>query len=151
MVLQFTDGRPFTTGVCSYWDQLSREGSETPRIIINIEIEGLQTQAAVDTGGVYLVCDPEMSDLLDLNPSTSLGVDTLNIRGSKYQGSLQRIMVKMSAEEGESLDLEVTAFIPRLVPGQEWRLPSFLGLQGCLEFLRIAIDPSVNAFHFGPL
>ena len=150
MVLQFIDGRSFTTGVCSYWDQLSQEGAETPRIIISIEIEGLQTHAVVDTGGVYLVCDPEMSDLLDLNPGTGLVV-TLNIRGSNYQGHLQRITVKMPAEEGESLDLEVTAFIPRLAHGQEWQLPSFLGLHCCLERLRFAVDPVTNSFHFGPL
>lgn len=151
MVLQFADGRPFTTGACSYWDQLSSERTETPRIVVSVWIGDFQTQAAVDTGGVYLVCDPEISDLLNLSPSAGLGVDTLNIRGYKYEGSLQRLTITMLAEEGESLELEVTAFIPQLVPGQEWRLPSFLGLQGCLEFLRIAIDPSVNAFHFGPL
>ncbi len=151
MLLQFTDSRSFTTGVCPYWDHLSQGRIGTPRIAINIEIEGLWTQAVVDTGGVYLVCDPEMSDLLDLGPGTGLGVATLNIRGSNYQGSLQRITVKIPAEEGESLDLEVTAFIPQLTPGEEWHLPSLLGLQSCLEFLRFAVDPVENDFHFGPL
>ena len=151
MILQFADGRPFTTGACSYWDQPTSDRTETPRVIVTIWIGGSQTQAAVDTGGVYLVCDPEILDLLSLNSSTSLGVANLIIRGYKYTGHLQRLAITMLAEEGESLELEVTAFIPRLDPGQEWRFPSFLGLQGCLEFLRFAVDPGANVFYFGRL
>ena len=151
MVLQFADGRPFATGACPYWDQLSPDRTGTPRIIVAVWIGGSQTQAVVDTGGVYLVCDPEIPDLLDLDPSTSLGVAVLNIRGYEYVGDLQRLTVTLPAEEGESFELEVTAFVPRLDPGQEWRFPSFLGLQGCLEFLRFAVDPGANVFHFGRL
>ena len=150
-MLQFADGRPFATGACPYWDQLSPEHAETPRIVVSIWVGGSQTQAVVDTGGVYLVCDPEISDLLRLDPSTGLGVTALVIRGYKYVGRLQRLTITMLAEEGESLELEVTAFIPQLVPGQEWQFPSFLGLQGCLEFLRFAVDPKANVFYFGPL
>lgn len=151
MILQFADGRPFATGACPYWDQLSLDRTETPRILVAICIGDSQTQAVVDTGGVYLVCDPEIPDLLSLNPSTSLGVTNLIIRGYKYTGHLQRLTITMLAEEGESLELEVTAFIPRLDPEQEWRFPSFLGLQGCLEFLRFAVDPGANVFYFGRL
>jgi hypothetical protein len=151
MVLQFTDGRPFATGACSYWDQPPLGRTETPRITIAIWIGGSQTQAMVDAGGVYLVCDPEISDLLHLDPRTSLGVTTLAIRGYKYPGHLHRLAITLLAEKGESLELDVTAFIPRLDPGQEWHLPSFLGLQGCLEFLRFAVDPGSNIFYFGPL
>lgn len=123
----------------------------TPRITIVVQIGGFQTQAVVDTGGVYLVCDPEIPDLLDLNSRASLGVDTLVIRGYEYVGDLYRLPIRLLAEEGESLELEVTAFIPYLSPGQEWQTPSFLGLQGCLEFLRFAVDPGANVFYFGPL
>ncbi len=151
MVLQFADGRPFATGVCLYRDQLASGRTETSRIVVRISVGSFQTQTVVDTGGVYLVCDPEISDLLDLASGASLGVDTLIIRGYKYKGRLQRLTITMLAEEGENLELDVTAFIPQLSPGQEWQFPSFLGLQGCLEFLRLAIDPSANAFYFGPL
>jgi len=123
----------------------------TPRIIVAVQIGDFQTQAAVDTGGVYLVCDPEIPELLDLEQSTSLGMDDLVIRGYKYRGQLYRLPIKFPAEEGEGFELEVTAFIPRLGPGQEWHFPSFLGLQGCLEFLRFAVDPGANIFYFGPL
>jgi len=151
MVLQFADGRPFATGACPYRDQLSSDRAETPRILVAIWIGDSQTQAVVDTGGVYLVCDPGIPDLLDLDPSASIGVATLLIRGHEYVGHLHRLTITLPAEEGESLELDVTAFIPRLDPGQEWHFPSFLGLQGCLEFLRFAVDPGVNVFHFGRL
>jgi hypothetical protein len=151
MVLQFADGRPFATGICLYRDQLASGRIETSRIVVRVSIGGFQTQAVVDTGGVYLVCDPEISDLLSLSTRADLGVDTLVIRGYKYESRLQRLTITMLAEEGENLELNVTAFIPCLAPGQEWRFPSFLGLQGCLEFLRFAVDPGANAFYFGPL
>jgi len=150
-MLQFADGRPFATGVCPYWDLLSSERPGNPRIVVGVWIGGFQTQAVVDTGGVYLVCDPGMEDLLDLSPGTSLGVDTLLIRGYRYEGYLHRLRVTLLAEQGEDLELEVTAFIPHLALGQGWQFPSFLGLQGCLEFLRFAVDPGANAFYFGPL
>ena len=151
MVLQFADGRPFAIGACPYRDQLSPELAETPRIVVAIWIGDFQTQAVVDTGGVYLVCDPEIPDLLNLDSSVSLGVATLVIRGYGYVGDLHKLAIILPAEEGESLELEVTAFVPRLDPGQEWRFPSFLGLQGCLEFVRFAIDPGANVFYFGRL
>jgi len=151
MVLWFTDGTSFATGACLYWDQRPSDHTTTSRIIVAVQIGDVQTQAAVDTGGVYLVCDPEILEFLDLDPSTSLGVNNLTIRGVKYQGQLYRLPIKFPAAEGESFELEVTAFIPRLEPGQEWLFPSFLGLQGCLEFLRFAVDPGANVFYFGPL
>ncbi|MBM4429741.1 MAG: hypothetical protein FJ026_05235 [Chloroflexi bacterium] len=151
MVLQFADGRAFATGACPYRDQPTFDRTRTPRITIAVWIGGFQTQAVVDTGGVYLVCDPEIRDLLNLNPSASLGIATLVIRGYEYRGDLHRVGMTLLAKQGESLELEVTAFIPRLDPGQEWRFPSLLGLQGCLEFLRFAVDPGTNVFYFGPL
>jgi hypothetical protein len=149
MMLQFTDGRPFATGACWYRDHFVLKSRRTPRLIISISIGGFQTQAVVDTGGVYLVCDPEIADLLGLSPVTSLGYDTLIIRGYKYEGWLQRMPIEILANQGESLQLDVTTFFPALAPGQTWLFPSFLGLQGCLEFFRFAVDPGENAFYFG--
>ena len=34
---------------------------------------------------------------------------------------------------------------------ERWgELPSFLGLMGCLERMRFAVDPLDNTFYFGP-
>lgn len=150
MVLKFSDGRPFATGACSYRDQLPSDHIATPRIIVTVRIDGLQTETAVDTGGVYFVCDPEILNMFNLDPSAGLEVRPLRIRGVRYRGNLHRLAITLVAEKGESLKLEVAAFIPRLDSGQEWQKPSFLGLQGCLEFLRFAVDPGNNVFYFGP-
>lgn len=85
-----------------------------------------------------------------LSPFLLARRNSLTVRGIKYQGQLYRLPIKFLAAEGESFELEVTAFIPHLEPGQEWLFPSFLGLQGCLEFLRFAVDPGANVFYFGP-
>jgi predicted aspartyl protease len=150
MVLRFADGRAFATGACPYLDWFSPERRETARIFISVSIGESQTQAMVDTGGVYFVCDPEVAELLDLD-TPSLGNATLLIRGDRCEGSLHRHTVSIVAELGESFEQEVTLFVPRLAYGQEWHLPSILGLQGCLEFLRFAVDPATNTFYFGRL
>jgi len=60
------------------------------------------------------------------------------------------VSLSLPATEGNSLLLEANAFVPdseeRIL-----RFPSFLGLQGCLEWVRFAIDPLDQMFYFGPL
>lgn len=151
MVLQFADGRPFATGACPYWDQPPSGHTATPRITIIVEADDFETQAVVDTGGVYFVCDPEILNILNLDPSKGFEVPPLRIGIDKYRGNLHRLAITLLAEKGESLELEVAAFIPCLDPGQEWKKSPFLGLLGCLEFLRFAVDPGTNTFYFGRL
>jgi hypothetical protein len=150
MVLQFADGRPFATGACPYRDEADADREGTARIVVAVSIGGIQTQAVVDTGGVYFICDPGIADLVDLKSSASFDTDKVSIRGWVYEGALHRIMMALSAEQGESYELQVTAFVPQLALGQEWPRLSFLGLRGCLEFFRFAVDPGANAFYFGP-
>jgi predicted aspartyl protease len=150
-MLHFEDGRLFSQGACTFSYRPATEQDTTPRIMISVQIEGLYTETAVDTGGAYLVCDPEIADLLKLDPSSGLGTDKLQVRGSQVGGTLHRVSLTLLAQKGRSLALEVTAFVPRLHPNELWNLPSFIGLTGCLEFLRFAVDPGTNAFYFGPL
>ena len=151
MLLQHADGWPFATGSCPYLDHLAPRRSTKPRIFIPIAIGASSTQAAVDTGGVYFICDPELLGLLGLPSSPSLGRETVRIRGVDYKGHLHRLSIALQAVDGKGLQLKVTAFVPHLDPDQEWMLPNFLGLQGCLEFLRFAVDPAENMFYFGPV
>ncbi|MBN1484372.1 MAG: hypothetical protein JXA37_06580 [Chloroflexia bacterium] len=75
----------------------------------------------------------------------------MGIRDRTYQGELHRLSLVLKAQDGESVALEVTAFLPRLRPGETWNLPPFLGLRGCLERLRFAVDPASDTFYFGAL
>lgn len=150
-MLRFEDGRPFSQGACTFSYRPATEQDTTPRIMIGVQIESLYTETAVDTGGVYLVCDPEIADLLKLDPSSGMGSNKLCIRGFEVRGTLHRVSLTLLAQEGRSLELEVTAFVPCLQPHQLWSLPPFMGLAGCLEWLRFAVDPITDTFYFGSI
>ena len=151
MLLQFTDGQSFAQGCCGFLYRPATEQETTPRIILTVQIGGIETQAVVDTGGVYLVCDPEMADGLHLDPSYGVGSASLLIRGQTVSGTLYRLPLALVPQEGRGLEVEVTAFVPRLQPNESWNLPSFMGLSGCLERLRFAVDPATDTFYFGAI
>jgi hypothetical protein len=155
MLLRFEDGRPFSQGACKYRDRPATELETTPRIFIIVKIEGLPTETAVDTGGVYLLCNPEIAEKLHLDPASGFATDSLMIPrlGLRVAGTLHRLSLTFLAEEGKSLRLEATAFVPRLQLNKNKlrKLPSFMGLMGCLERIRFAVDPTTNTFYFGPI
>lgn len=64
---------------------------------------------------------------------------------------LQRLPITLPAVEGQGITIDATAFIP--APEVEWNedLPCILGMQGCLENLRFAVDPNDDTFYFGTL
>ncbi len=144
-MLSYADGTPFDQGSCGYDLRRSYERDTTDRILVPVAIEGRMTQAALDTGGVYLVCDPELASQLNLNPADGLGSVPLLIRGNRVLGDLHRVAMMLLATEGQNLELEVTAFVPKEV----LPLPSFMGLTGCLEWIRFAVDPTTQTFYFG--
>ena len=72
----------------------------------------------------------------------------MNIRGVKYSGTLYRAVLEIHAREGADLQQDVTVFVPE-TSAEDWgEMPTFLGLTGCLEFLRFAIDPQSRQFYF---
>lgn len=153
MLLSFEDGRPFAQGASRYRYSPATEGEKTPRIIVGVLIEGISTEAAVDTGGVYLVCDQGIADVLDLDPAGGLGTDKLKLPRAPrpVPGTLHRLYLTLLAEEGENLTLEIVAFVPRLELNELRKLPSFMGLMGCLEWIRFAVDPTTDTFYFGAI
>jgi hypothetical protein len=150
-MLRFEDGRLFSQGTCTFLYRPATEQDTTPRIMIGVQIEDFYTEAAVDTGGVYLVCNPETAGFLKLDPDSALSTDKVGIRGSSVPGTLHRVFLTLLAQEGQSLKLEATAFVPRLQPYVLWDLPPIMGFAYCLERLRFAVDPETDAFYFGPL
>jgi len=148
MPLYFSDGEPFSDGAGPYTCRPATSQDNTDRIFITIAIEGQQTQAVLDTGGVYLICDPELAEFLDLDPAAALDKITIRVRGTAYRGSLYRVQVSIPAQEGKSVLFEATAFVPD--PEPSWPLPTYLGWHGCLERFRFAVDPTQDMFYFGP-
>jgi hypothetical protein len=80
-----------------------------------------------------------------------LGHERVVIRGFSYRGTIHRVPVTILAEAGEALHFEATAFVPELDEGEHWPLPSYLGWQGCLERIRLALDPGTERAYFGAL
>jgi hypothetical protein len=57
--------------------------------------------------------------------------------------------MRLPADGGEDLEVDGTAFVPTLAPGDPWPLPDFLGLAGFLQRVRFAVDPAENTLYFG--
>lgn len=153
MLLRFTDGEPFATGAAPYVYRPVTDRESSPRVILDVRLGKIETSAFLDTGGVYLFCSPELVPSLDLDPRDGIPTQPLQLGRGRYEGVLHRIRLTIIAEEGDDLSIEPTVFIPRLEPGQEWpdEFPCILGMQGCLERLRFAIDPNDDTFYFGDL
>lgn len=150
MGLNFADGTPFAIGVVGYDSRPATERETVSRIFLQVKVEGEMTEAAVDTGGVYFICNPSIANRLGLDVTDALEEKIVNIRGSSVVGNLHRVNITFFADEGQSVEVEVTAFIPSDTREERWaELPCFLGWQGCLEWLRFAVDPIKEQFYFG--
>jgi hypothetical protein len=148
MLLTLTDGTAFALGSTRFARSVL-PGSTLPRILSEVLVEGVLTRAAVDTGGAYLVCRPDVARKAGLRPASSLGGQIVNIRGRSYSGRLYRQGIEILAQRGDGLRFQGIVFVPELAPGETWGLPSMMGFQGMLEFIRFAIDPVDDTFFFG--
>jgi predicted aspartyl protease len=147
-MLCYQNGDSFSTGVISCEIAPLNWKQDNNRIFLPVEVGGVETRAVVDTGGIYCVVHPAVADNINFDPSESIGNKEITIRGYSYKGSLYRSFMQIKAEQGESLEQEVTVFVPN-VNADDWgELPTFLGLTGCLELLRFAVDPSTCRFYF---
>lgn len=141
MFLRFADGRPFATGTAHYISNLASEASS--RIALEVEIEGQQTTARVDTAAPYMICEAELVNQLGLGAAED--TVTVRIHGVPVEGGLHRVYLSVLADEGEDLTIDATLFVP-LKP---YTYPSFLGLTNCLESIYFAVDPFEETFYFG--
>lgn len=150
---QFTDmliSGGFATGAAHYEDFYSNE-EHAARIVLTVTVARQTTvQAIVDTGATWCIFAPDMvQDSAPVNHA--LGV-TLLVRGISYTGKLVRMKIGLRAERGgDDLDVDATVFVPKLPPGAAWPHPNFIGLDGFLNRVRFAVDPSDGIFYFGPV
>lgn len=150
-MLRHDDGRPFARGAVPIAIRPAGSEQTSLRIHVPVLVEGLQTEAMVDTGGVYLVLDPELATGLGLEPRDALESVRLLMRGSSCEGDLFRLSVAFAGIQDDAVEVEATAFIPRVAAGERWPLGTVLGFAGCLERLCFAVDPGANMFYFGDL
>ncbi len=149
-LLCFSNGESFATGATRYSYRPVTDTETTNRIILKVEIQGVTTQAVVDTGAPYVICAPEVASDAGVDPASALRSETMLIRGMGLNGSLFRLNVRLVAREGDNLDVDATVFVPH--SADSWGdFPSFIGLAGFLERIRLAFDPNTDTFYFGSL
>lgn len=148
MLLSFSDGTPFATGVAEYVDKTAGWPNDS-RIWLSVMFQDQNAMAIVDTGAPWVVCSHELAAQIGLTANPNDIQASLRIRGAKYDGHLVRFELTIPATEGEDLVVQATAFVPDLSSGESWNNPDFLGLAGCLERLRFAVDPGSHLFYFG--
>lgn len=153
MLLYLENGDPFATGLIDYLYRPATDWEDTSRILIPVEIEGLTITAMVDTGAPYVICTPEVGVLLALDSEDALREETLRWHG-EFSGYLHRLNIMFKAAQGENMLVEATVFIPDSDSAEAWsygRRPIVIGMGGCLERMRFAIDPASDILYFGPL
>lgn len=153
-MLFLRNGEPFATGVMDYEFHPFSPGDINQRIILRITVENIPALAVLDTGGPYLIIAPAVADRLGFDPDSSLGRTDITIRRDKYYGNLHRVDITLTATDGTSIAFQATAFIPDADQEEKWgNLPTFLGIESCLERIRFALDPNPDGpkFYFGAL
>ena len=149
-LLNFKNGRAFATGATPYF--VGNIGEPTAgRLMIRLTIEGQPLVAAIDTGSPFVICHPDLAELLKPSLTDPLEKTRLHIRGIEYRGETYLMSAEIMADDGDDISLTVIVFIPQLDPGEVWTLPSFVGLEGMLQRMRFAVDPDASLFYFGPL
>lgn len=149
-LLLLPDGETFATGAIRYNYAPAAPGETTNRIILSVKVEGIRTEAVVDTGAPYPIIAPRIARQAGLDSFTSLEKITMLVRGVRQEGSVVRLTMTLPHDEGEDLDVPATAFIPDLE--EYWGdFPCFIGQIGFLERIRYAVDAASDTFYFGQL
>lgn len=131
-----------------------KHGLNTLLIAVNCRIGDFEVTefALLDTGAEWSVIDADTARILgdQLGPSTE--PITLLTRFGKIKGCLHRLNITLLAEKncGSDLSVDGTVFV-----SEDWPGPIVLGYHGCLERIRIALDPGVTEgqqiFFFGKI
>lgn len=141
-------GQPFTTSLTQFSDHVPGHEHEA-RIGVPIQVGAFENQvlAVVDTAAHWCVVDKQIAEAAGFDLSDG-EKDTLSTRRGPIQGTIVRDYITLLADQGDSLRVEATIFVP---DGDCWEgQPSFLGYQGFLERVRFAVSPISNEFYFGP-
>jgi hypothetical protein len=144
-----SDRNPFATGMSVYLDsEVERPQRQPPRVVVRVQPKPLTIPilAVLDTAAPWCILKPLIGDLIMDELAEIPGLVKLSTRLGTYDGRLYRGSLTLLAEEGESLDLEVTFFL-----SPQWQGGNFLGYEGALERARFAVNPRENLFYFGAI
>ena len=134
------------TGRCRYPADLVSY-SQTLFVAVRCWIADLSypVYALLGTGSQWCVLPPNLARDLEYTLPAE-GPVRLHTRFGSLQGSLERINIRLGADDGLPLDLDATCYV-----SPEWPGPFVLGWKGALERIRFALDPPHERFYFaGP-
>jgi hypothetical protein len=142
----------FAAGSMNYLDNYPGE-LQSAKIVVAVSIfDSAALSAIVDTGAPWCIFDPELIATLGIDGDDGYRPESaLNIRGTRYEGVLVRAPLTLLADEGDDLTISATIFLPDWNEGDSWYFPNFIGLDGCLNRIRFAVDPVESVFYFGGL
>ena len=134
----------FTTGRARFEDNAPWAAELTAKIYVKITPQdlGIVLLALLDTGAPWSVLDAEVAESLNLLNGDGEAKTIRTWRGNVH-GRLERINLRLHADEGDSLDFEATVLV-----APEWR-GNFLGYGGLLQHIRFGVDATNNFFYFG--
>jgi hypothetical protein len=143
-------GNEFTTSRVRYDYKPATTGETTNRIHIPIEVSGIRAEAVLDTGAPYCVMAPWLAAAAGIGAKGGLEDVTMRVRNGKITGQLHRVQLRLLADEGEDVEVDAVTVIPDVRGAHDMGdLPCFIGMRGCLEAIRFALDPGNDLFFFG--
>jgi len=141
----------FSSGVTYYDDRFPGDEDDYVRVVILVMVAGILAPFIVDTGAPWCVLDPHLAQPQIKNGHADHIKNILYwVRRTPYKGALFRLDLSFQDRAtGNLTTVDATVFVPTLTLDDEWREPNFIGLKGCLERIRFAVDPAESAFYFG--
>ena len=138
----------FSTGRAPFQDHDPGEKEKkTARVYVEVAIQGIEESfwALVDTGAPWSIVDREIAEAAGLLGAEGYTI-SISHRGGTTSGKLVPATMILVAEEGDSLTVEATVFVPKesLPPPA-----NFIGYSGFLERIRLGLDPQYNQLYFG--
>lgn len=135
----------FATGRARFTDVGAGRRERPAKVYVPVSVGGFQLLAQLDTGAAWSVFPSEVCAELNLLNGDGPVVSVSTRLGSR-RGRLERVTITLVASEGVSLDVDSTIFAC-----DEWDHDAFIGWGGCLERVRIALDPghASNYVYFG--
>ena len=145
-LLQLAD-EVYSTGRAAFFDSHPTHSGPTARIYIQVAIQGLEFPflALLDTGASWSVVDREIAEAAGLLDAEGDDIKVSHRFGTT-SGKLVKATMELLAEEGDSLTVQATVFVP------DENLPppvNFIGYSGFLESIRLGLDPQKNDVYFG--
>ena len=138
---------PSTTGQATYRDFDPENSLRKRGLYVRVVLpdsSDASLYALIDTGTPYCVFNTALIENLGLPLDEGEKIVLWTAYGP-FEDTVQRVMIRLLAEQGESLNIDASVFV-----AADWHLGNFLGYTGFLERLRFAVDPGTNTFYFGP-